>query len=99
MNFPFLLAPKWRSMTARNWQRRFDTSLRNKCLSRSVSARALIIRLPMLGSDAHEDTRPHFMSFASFPLSPLTMTGTDCVGAMLAALSPVGRRVRPLCQT
>jgi len=62
--------------------RRFFNVARNAGFSANVSTRALIIRLPMLGSFAQEGISPHNISFMyRFPSSPTTITA--CVGAIL----------------
>src|SRR5712691_9974179 len=50
--------------------------------SASVSPRALMRRLPIVGSFAHMGMRPHTKKPASF-LSSFGMARTGCVGAML----------------
>src|ERR1017187_1574839 len=82
--------------------RRFFSAARNAGFSDNVSTRALIIRLPILGSFAHDGISPHRICFMyRFPSSPITTT--DCVGAMLylgptvCSPPPEGPRVGRRC--
>ena len=63
-------------------QRRRLKAVRKDGFSAAVSERALIMRLPILGSFAQDGTRPHFINESS-PGSRLLIIGTCCVGAML----------------
>ena len=65
-------------------QRRFLKASRNDGFSASVSARALIMRLPIARSLAHLGTSPQCsIAKARAPSSPARTAGTSCVGAML----------------
>jgi hypothetical protein len=58
--------------------------VRNDGFSANVSARALIILLPIAGSLAQRGTRPHRTSTSSRSPAALRRTiGTSCIGAML----------------
>ena len=66
-------------------QRRRLNAARKEGFSSTVSARALIMRAPMLGSLDHEGISPHTVSAHSrSPVRGLSRTTpTGCVGAML----------------
>ena len=65
-------------------QRRLRKASRNEGFSASVSARALIMRLPIARSFAHLGTRPQCsMANARAPSSAARTAGTACVGATL----------------
>ena len=65
-------------------QRRFLNASRNDGFSAIVSARALIMRLPIARSLAHLGTSPQCsIAKARAPSSPARTAGTSWVGAML----------------
>lgn len=65
------------------WRRTPQLSRRNAGYVATVSARVLIIRLPIAGSLAHEGTRPQTIRRSSRVPSRSKMPGVSCVGATL----------------